>query len=98
MLLAAEAGADDVSDAGDDWEVTTPAIELHAVRTAIEEAGVKVRSSDLTMVPSTTVELADESSAKSVLRLVDALEDHDDVEAVYANFDIPESVLATVSF
>ncbi|HEY1737463.1 MAG TPA: YebC/PmpR family DNA-binding transcriptional regulator [Acidimicrobiia bacterium] len=98
MLLAADAGADDVSDAGDDWEVTTPATELHAVRTAIEQSGVKVRSSDLTMVPSTTVELADESSAKSVLRLVDALEDHDDVEAVYANFDIPESVLATVAF
>ena len=68
------------------------------MRTAIEEAGIKVRSSDLTMVPTTTVELADEASAKSVLRLVDALEDHDDVEAVYANFDIPESVLATVSF
>jgi YebC/PmpR family DNA-binding regulatory protein len=97
MLLAADAGADDVSDAGDDWEVTTPPTELHVVRTAIEEAGVKVRSSDLTMVPTTTVELADESSAKSVLRLMDALEDHDDVEAVYANFDIPESVLAAVA-
>jgi YebC/PmpR family DNA-binding regulatory protein len=97
MLRAADAGADDVSDAGDDWEVTTPPTELHAVRTAIEESGVNVRSSDLTMVPTTTVELADESGAKSVLRLMDALEDHDDVEAVYANFDIPETVLAAVA-
>ncbi len=96
-LVAADAGADDVGDAGDDWEVTTPPTELHAVRTAIEEAGIKVRSSDLTMVPTTTVELGDESSAKSVLRLMDALEDHDDVEAVYANFDIPEAVLASVA-
>jgi YebC/PmpR family DNA-binding regulatory protein len=96
MLLAADAGAEDIEDAGDDWQVTTPAAELHVVRTAIEAEGVAVRSSDLTMIPTTTVELGDESSAKSVLRLVDALEDHDDVEAVYANFDIPESVLESV--
>ena len=96
MLLAADAGAEDIGDGGDDWVVTTPATELHAVRTAIEEGGIDVRSSDLTMVPSTTIELADESSAKQVLRLIDALEDHDDVEAVYANFDIPEAVLAKV--
>lgn len=96
MLLAADAGAEDIEDAGDDWQVTTPPTELHVVRTAIEAAGVAVRSSDLTMVPTTTVELAEESAAKSVLRLIDALEDHDDVEAVYANFDIPESVLESV--
>ncbi len=97
MLVAADAGADDVADAGDDWEVATPPTELHAARTAIEEAGITVKSSDLTMVPTTTVALDDESSAKQVLRLMDALEDHDDVEAVYANFDIPESVLAAVA-
>lgn len=93
MLLAADAGAEDVADAGDDWQVTTPPTELHAVRTAIEAAGIAVRSGDLTMIPTTTVELAEESAAKSVLRLMDALEDHDDVEAVYANFDIPERIL-----
>jgi len=97
MLLAAEAGADDVVDVGDFWQVTTPPTELHAVRTAIEAADVPVKESDLTMVPTTTVELGEESAAKSVLRLVDALEDHDDVEAVYANFDIPESVLEAVT-
>jgi YebC/PmpR family DNA-binding regulatory protein len=97
MLVAADAGADDIVDMGDLWQVTTPPTELHAVRTAIEAAGIAVKESDLTMVPTTSVELGEESAAKSVLRLIDALEDHDDVEAVYANFDIPESVLEAVT-
>jgi len=96
-LAAADAGADDVQDEGDTWHVTTPPTELHAVRTAMEEAGIPVKSSDLTMIPTTTVALDSEAAAKSVLRLMDALEEHDDVEAVYANFDIPDSVLEAVS-
>jgi YebC/PmpR family DNA-binding regulatory protein len=96
-LIAADAGADDVQDLGDSWQVTTPPTELHHVRTAIEEAGIKVNSSDLTMIPTTSVALEQEDKAKSVLRLMDALEDHDDVEAVYANFDIPDAVLEAVS-
>ena len=96
-LVAADAGAEDVQDLGDSWQVTTPPTELHAVRTAIEDAGIKVKSSDLTMIPTTTVALEQEDKAKSVLRLMDALEDHDDVEAVYANFDIPDAVLEAVS-
>ena len=97
MLAAADAGAEDIEDLGDHWQVTTPPTELHAVRTAIEEAGIKVKSSDLTMIPTTSVALDQEDKAKSVLRLMDALEDHDDVEAVYANFDIPDAVLEAVS-
>jgi YebC/PmpR family DNA-binding regulatory protein len=97
MLAAADAGAEDIEDLGDHWQVTTPPTELHAVRTAIEEAGMKVKSSDLTMIPTTSVALEKEDKAKSVLRLMDALEDHDDVEAVYANFDIPDAVLEAVS-
>jgi YebC/PmpR family DNA-binding regulatory protein len=96
-LAAADAGADDVQDLGETWQVTTPPTDLHAVRTAIEEAGIPVKSSDLTMIPTTTVALDAEATAKSVLRLMDALEEHDDVEAVYANFDIPDSVLEAVS-
>jgi YebC/PmpR family DNA-binding regulatory protein len=92
-LAAADAGADDVQDEGETWHVTTPPTELHAVRTAMEDAGIAVKSSDLTMIPTTTVALDSEAAAKSVLRLMDALEEHDDVEAVYANFDIPDSVL-----
>ena len=97
MLVAAEAGAEDVEDLGEHWQVTTPPTDLHAVRTAIEEAGIKVKSSDLTMIPTTSVALDKEDKAKSVLRLMDALEEHDDVEAVYANFDIPDAVLEAVS-
>jgi len=97
MLAAADAGAEDVQDAGDTWQVTTPPTDLHAVRTAIEEAGFKVTAGDLTMIPTTVVELTVESQAKTVLRLMDVLEDHDDTEAVYANFDIPDAVLEAVT-
>jgi YebC/PmpR family DNA-binding regulatory protein len=97
MLVAADAGAEDISDAGDQWEVVTPPTELHVVRTAIEGEGMAVASSDLVMIPTTSVELADESAAKPVLRLFEALEEHDDVEAVYANFDIPDAVLEAVN-
>jgi YebC/PmpR family DNA-binding regulatory protein len=97
MLAAAEAGADDVEDGGDAWQVTTPPTDLHAVRSAIEGAGYTVSSSDLTMIPTTAVQLSVESQARTMLRLMDALEDHDDVEAVYANFDIPDSILEAVT-
>jgi YebC/PmpR family DNA-binding regulatory protein len=96
MLAALEAGAEDLEDQGDTWQVTTPPTDLHAVRTAIEEAGIAFTSADLTMLPSQTVPLEDASAAKSVLRVIDALEEHDDVQNVYANFDIPDTVLSTV--
>ncbi len=96
-LAAADAGAEDIEDLGDTWQVTTPPTELHAVRTALDAAGFTTKSGDLTMIPTTSVELDDESQAKQVLRLMDALEEHDDVEAVYANFDIPDAVLEAVS-
>ncbi len=97
MLAALDAGAEDVVDEGDAIRVTTAPTDLHAVRTAIEEAGIAVASGDLTMVATTTVGLDSESDARRVLRLMDALEDHDDVQAVHANFDIPDSVLQAVS-
>ena len=67
------------------------------MREAIEAAGFAVDSAELTMVPKTTVELADESAAKKVLRLIDQLEENDDVQDVFANFDIPERVLEAVA-
>ena len=97
MLAALDAGAEDIEDQGDTWQITTAPSDLHAVRTALDEAGIAVTSADLTMLPSSTIALGDASSAKSVLRVIDALEDHDDVEAVYANFDIPDSVLEAVT-
>ena len=96
MLAALDAGAEDIVDDGDSWRVTTPPTELHAVRTALEEAGIGVESSDLTMVPQTTIALDTAEAAKKVLRLIDALDEHDDVQAVHANFDIPDAILETV--
>ena len=71
--------------------------QLSAVREAIEAAGFTVESAELTMVPKTTVAIDDEATAKQVMRLIDALEDNDDVQDVYANFDIPEHVLEAVA-
>ncbi len=96
MLLALEAGAEDVEDQGDTWQVTTPATELVQVREALEERGVRPASADLTMIAQNAVPLRDESAARPVLKVLDALEDHDDVQAVYANFDIPDEVLSAV--
>jgi YebC/PmpR family DNA-binding regulatory protein len=93
MLAALDAGAEDIEDLGDTWQVTTAPTDLHAVRTALAAAGITATSADLTMLPSTTIALSDASSAKSVLRVIDALEEHDDVQNVYANFDIPDDVL-----
>ena len=96
MLAALDAGADDITDQGDTWQVTTGPTDLHAVCSAIEAAGITITSADLTMLPSQTVALRDEGSARPVLRLIDALEEHDDVQAVFANFDIPDDVLQEV--
>jgi YebC/PmpR family DNA-binding regulatory protein len=93
MLAALEAGAEDIADQGDTWQITTGPGDLHSVRDALESSGIAVTSTDLTMLPSTTVELDEASKAKSVLRVIDALEEHDDVQNVYANFDIPDDVL-----
>ena len=97
MLAAAEGGADDVALDGSSYQVLTAPENLAAVREAIENAGFTIDSSELTMLPKTTVEVVDESDAKKVLRLMDQLEDNDDVQDVYANFDIPERVLEAVA-
>jgi YebC/PmpR family DNA-binding regulatory protein len=96
MMAAIDAGAEDIADEGDQWRVTAPPGDLHAVRTALEAARITVESSEVTMVPSATVPLGDAESAKKVLRLIDALDDHDDVGAVHANFDIPDAILEAV--
>jgi YebC/PmpR family DNA-binding regulatory protein len=97
MLAAAEGGADDVSRDGSIFEVVAPPENLTSVREALEAAGFTVDSAELTMVPKTTVEVAEESDAKKVLRLIDQLEESDDVQDVFANFDIPEQVLEAVA-
>jgi YebC/PmpR family DNA-binding regulatory protein len=96
-LAAAEGGAEDVELDGTSFTVTTDPQLLAAVREAVEAAGFTVDSAELTMVPKTTVEVDDEADAKKILRLIDQLEDNDDVQDVYANFDIPERVLEAVA-
>jgi YebC/PmpR family DNA-binding regulatory protein len=97
MLAALDAGAEDVIDDGEAWRVVTGPSDLHAVRTAIEAAGMSVDSADLTMVAQNLVPLDDTSTAKQVLGLIDALEDLDDVQAVHANFDISDELLEAVA-
>jgi transcriptional/translational regulatory protein YebC/TACO1 len=96
MLTALDAGAEDVVDQGDTWQIVTPPTALHTVRDALDAAGIKVTSAEPTMLPSTTVALGEASQAKAVLRVIDALEEHDDVQNVYGNFDIPDDVLQAV--
>ena len=96
MMAALDAGLEDLVAEGDTWRLTTAPSDLPAVRTALEEAGIPVESADTTMVSSTEVLLDSAEAAKSVLRVIDALEDNDDVQDVYANFDIPDEIMAAV--
>ncbi len=95
LEVAMEAGAEDLSDDGEKWIVTSEPGDLSAVRVALEDAGLEPGVSELTMVATTTVEVAGEAEAKKVLRLIEALDDHDDAQNVYANFDISDEVLAS---
>jgi YebC/PmpR family DNA-binding regulatory protein len=97
MLAAADGGADDVTLDGSTFEVLSAAEQLAAVREAVAGAGFEIDSAELTMLPKTTVAVEDENEAKKILRLIDQLEDDDDVQDVYANFDIPERVLESVA-
>ncbi len=94
MEVAMDAGAEDLSDDGDRWVLTCPPASLAALRSALEEAGLTVDSAELSLEPSQTVAIEDEGDAKRVLRLIEAIDDHDDVQAVHANYDIADEVLA----
>ena len=95
MELALEAGAEDVTDQGENWQVTTGPGAFRAVREALAAAGIVAASAELTMVPATTVTVTGET-ARKVMALVEALEDNDDVQKVHANFDIPAEELAAI--
>jgi YebC/PmpR family DNA-binding regulatory protein len=96
MDAALEAGAEDIAEDGSQWQVTSEASVFTAVREGLEGAGVALASAEITMVPQSTVAL-EEKEARQVLRLIDALEDSDDVQDVYANFDISEEILQAVA-
>lgn len=97
LAVATEAGAEDLELQGDLWEITCSSPALSRLRSELEQAGVKVESAQVTMVPSATVPL-DHATARKVLSLMDDLEESDDVQEVYSNFDIPDQVMAEVSF
>jgi transcriptional/translational regulatory protein YebC/TACO1 len=93
MLAAAEGGAEDVEQDGSSFRITSAVEDLAAVRGAIDEAGFTIESAEVTMVPKTSVDVDDESAAKKIVRLIDALEENDDVSEVHANFDVDAAVL-----
>jgi YebC/PmpR family DNA-binding regulatory protein len=97
LMAGLDAGISDVRVEQDTYTVTMEPGDLAAVRKALEEAGLPVISSESTMLPSVTVPIADEGVARQVLRLIDALEDCDDVQNVYSNFDIPDRILEAVA-
>ena len=93
LEIALEAGAEDLNDSESTWEITSDPVSFTAVRDAIVAAGIPMLSAELTMLPQSTVPVGG-GQAKQVLALLEALEELDDVQNVYANFDIPESVMA----
>ncbi len=95
LEVALEGGAEDVRDAESSWEIVTDPGGLRSVVASLEVGGVPVDSSELTMLPQTSIPVGG-SEARQVLQLIEALEDLDDVQAVYANFDIPEEVMASL--
>ena len=97
MMAALEAGAEDVVEEGDSWRITTEPSDTASVREALEASGIVVSSTDLTYLPQNVVELASSGEAAQVMAVMDALDDHDDVQGVYANFDISDEILAELT-
>jgi transcriptional/translational regulatory protein YebC/TACO1 len=96
MELALEHGAQDVRNEGDTFEITTDPSDFEAVRKAVEEKGWKIDMAEVTMIPQTTVRL-DGKKAEQMLKMMDALDDHEDLQKVYANFDISEEEMLRAS-
>jgi YebC/PmpR family DNA-binding regulatory protein len=95
MLAVLDAGADEINDLGDSFEVVSEPTDLVAVRTALQDAGIDYDSAESSLVPTMTVPV-DEEAARKVFRLIDVLEDCDDVQNIYANFDVSDEVMAKI--
>jgi transcriptional/translational regulatory protein YebC/TACO1 len=96
MSAALEAGAEDIERDGDSWRVLTEPAVVYDVQEALVSHGIAVESAESTMISSTTIEVTDADEARQILRIMDMLEDNDDVQDVYANFDIEESIMQEV--
>ena len=97
MDVALEAGADDVESFEEIFEVTCSPAAFADLKSALEAAEIKCDSADLSMIPNTTVRIAELDSARKILNLVETLDEHDDVQSVSANFDIPDEIIAQLS-
>src|SRR5689334_20664458 len=95
MLAVLDAGAEEINDLGDSFEVISEPNDLVPVRTALQDAGIEYDSAESSLVPTMTVPV-DEDAARKVFKLIDALEDLDDVQNVYANFDVSDEVMAAI--
>jgi len=93
FMIALEAGAEDVKNEGDSYGIITGTEQFEAVKSYLEEQKIKIAGAEVTMLPQTTVSITDRDEAGRIIKLMEALEDHDDVQNVYANFDIPEEYL-----
>ncbi|MGB5760757.1 MAG: YebC/PmpR family DNA-binding transcriptional regulator [Acidimicrobiales bacterium] len=96
MMVGLDNGAEDLEDLEEVWQVTSEPGDVLSLRAALEEAGIEVLESDSTMVPTNTVPLTEASEVKAVLNLVELLDDHDDVQDVHSNIDIPDEVLEAI--
>ncbi len=95
MDIVLEVGAEDLKTEDDVFEIFSDPNEFDAVKKGLESKGIETEMAEITMMPKTTV-ACDKATAEKVLKLIDALEDYDDIAKVYANFDIPEEILATL--
>ena len=95
MTLALDAGAEDMQTEDENFAITTPPNDFEKVKKALEDAGIALDAAEVTMIPQTYVKL-EGKEAQQMLRLVETLEDNDDVQNVYANFDIPEEIMSAV--
>jgi YebC/PmpR family DNA-binding regulatory protein len=97
MEIALAAGADDMTNTGELFEITCEPASYEKLKNALKEKGVAIESSDISMVPQNTVPVNDAAVAKKIIALMDDFEDHDDVQNTYANFDIPDEIIAGIS-
>ena len=97
MAVALDAGGQDLRDDGEEWTLISDPTDLHGLVAALEAVGIPTDSADVTWVPTTTVEVSEPTTARKILNLLDLLEEHDDVQNVVANFDIPDEILTSLA-
>ena len=93
MNIVLEAGAEDMKTESDSYEITTQPQDFDAVKAALDKNKIAMQTAEVTMIPTTTIKITEKNTATSILSLMDAMEEHEDVQHVYANFDIPDELI-----